>query len=213
VTTVSGNGTGVVTLIGSTANLNPALASLVYRGSLNYSGADTLQITANDGSLSASPDSVAINVVSAAQQAADLQAQVSALQTAGVLNQGRANSLIVKLNLRGNSGDVGKVQAFLNEVAGYLSVPIGSGNGVAAAFTRTTVGWIPNQSAARQERTRVDHLDRAASVLGPLGRLSPTSSFSFFSKRKKRPSKLSQKSAMRSTCACSCCRHARADSG
>jgi hypothetical protein len=46
---------------------------------------------------------------------------VSALQTAGVLNQGRATSLIVKLNLRGNSGDVGKVQAFLNEVAGYLN--------------------------------------------------------------------------------------------
>jgi hypothetical protein len=32
---VSGNGTAVVRLIGSTVNLNTALVSLIYRGSLN----------------------------------------------------------------------------------------------------------------------------------------------------------------------------------
>jgi large repetitive protein len=71
--TVTGNGSGSLTRSGGTANLNAALATLVYRGILNYSGSDSLRITARDGSLSASPDSVAINVVSAAQQAADLQ--------------------------------------------------------------------------------------------------------------------------------------------
>lgn len=50
-TTVRGNGTGAVTLIGSTANLNAALANLVYRRVLNYSGGDTLCLTVSDGSL------------------------------------------------------------------------------------------------------------------------------------------------------------------
>jgi len=38
-----------------------------------------------------------------------------------VLNQGQANSLIVKLNL---NSDIGKVQAFLNEVAADLKAGI-----------------------------------------------------------------------------------------
>jgi parallel beta-helix repeat protein len=123
-TTVSGNGSGSVTLIGTTANLNAALASLIYRGSHNYSGGDVLSLTATDSGVSATPASVALTVVSITQQATALQAQVSALQSAGVLNQGQANSLIVKLNLQGNDGDVGKVQAFLNEVAADLNASI-----------------------------------------------------------------------------------------
>ena len=55
--------------------------------------------------MSATQASVAITVESIAQEAAKLQAQVRALQTAGMLNQGRAQSLIVKLNLQGNHGD------------------------------------------------------------------------------------------------------------
>ena len=114
--TVGGNGTGSVTLTGTTANLNAALATLVYRGVLNYSGGDTLNITATDGAVSATPASVAITVVSAAQQAANLQAQVSALQTAGVLNSGMATLLKTTLNLQGNVGDIVRVTAFLVEV-------------------------------------------------------------------------------------------------
>src|SRR5262249_50894466 len=109
--------------IGSGADLTAALASLLYRGGLNYSGPDTLEIKVSDGSLSASGKE-ALTVKSAARQAADLQARVSALQTAGVLNQGQANSLIVKLNLKGNNGDVGKVQAFLNEAGAYLNAGV-----------------------------------------------------------------------------------------
>jgi hypothetical protein len=117
--TVAGNGSGSVTLSGDIADLNSALAGLTYRGNLNYSGGDLLSIMVTDGSLNSSA-TVAINVVSAAQQAGDLQAQVSALETAGVLNYARANSLIVKLNLNGNNGDNGKMQAFLNEVQADL---------------------------------------------------------------------------------------------
>src|SRR5262249_44243941 len=91
--TVSGNGTGAVTLSGGAAALNAALAGLAYRGGLNYSGTDTLSIGVSDGGLSTSA-SVAISVKSALQQAADLQAQVRALQAAGALNGPQANGLL-----------------------------------------------------------------------------------------------------------------------
>jgi hypothetical protein len=113
--TVTGNGSGTVSLTGSTADLNAALTALAYRGGLNFSGADTLSLTLSVGGIS-SQASVAITVVSIAQQAANLCGQVDSLYAAGVLNQGQANSLCHKLDLQGNHGDIGKVQAFLNEV-------------------------------------------------------------------------------------------------
>jgi hypothetical protein len=116
---VTGNGPGSVTLAGSADQLNATLNSLVYLPNHDYSGADALSITVSDGSLKTS-GSVAITVKSIAQLAADLQAKVAALQAAGVLNQGQANSLIVKLNLQGNSGDADKVQAFLQEAYDLL---------------------------------------------------------------------------------------------
>jgi parallel beta-helix repeat protein len=123
-TTVTGNGSGAVTLTGTAAALNAALGSLVYRAGRNYSGGDVLSLTATDSGVNATPASVALTVESIAQQAADLQDRVSALQAAGVLNKGQANSLSVKLNLQGNDGDVGKVQAFLNEVAADVQAGI-----------------------------------------------------------------------------------------
>jgi hypothetical protein len=116
---VTGSGSGSVSLSGSIANLNAALAGLLYRGTLNYSGTDTLSITASDGSLSTN-GSVAITIKSAVQQAADLQAQVNALHTAGVLNKGQTNTLIGDLTLNGNHGDIGKVQQFLLDVSRFL---------------------------------------------------------------------------------------------
>src|SRR5262249_34656263 len=121
--TVTGNGGGSVSLTGSTADLNAALATLVFRGDLHFSGADTLSLKAIVGSISAQAN-VALTVVSIAQQTTDLRAQVKALRDAGVLNQGQANSLIVKLNRQGNRGDIGKMHAFLNEVQAFLRAGI-----------------------------------------------------------------------------------------
>jgi type VI protein secretion system component Hcp len=123
--TITGNGTATVSLSGSLATLNAALAGLVYQGSLNYSGTDVLTITASDGKLSTKA-SVVLTIKSAAQQATDLQAKVAALQTATprVLNGGQANALIVSLNLKGNNGDVGKVQSFLEKVRDLLRTGI-----------------------------------------------------------------------------------------
>ena len=46
---VSNNGTGTVTIIGTAAQINAALATLSYRGNLNFNGADTLTVTTSDG--------------------------------------------------------------------------------------------------------------------------------------------------------------------
>jgi hypothetical protein len=116
---VSGNGSNSVTLSGSAADLNTVLGSLVYRGNLNYSGADTLSVTASDGSLSKS-DSVAVTVKSAAEQAAFLWDAVADLRADGVLSGGNANALTVKLNLKGDAGDADKVRSFLTQVRDFL---------------------------------------------------------------------------------------------
>jgi hypothetical protein len=62
-----------------------------------------LSLTASVGSIS-SQAGVVITIVLIAQQAASLQARVRALHSAGVLNAGLANSLIVRLNLQFRSG-------------------------------------------------------------------------------------------------------------
>lgn len=121
--TVSGNGTTAVSLCGSQADLNAALGGLLYRGDHNYSGPDVLTVTASDG-LETSSATVAIRVKSLAELAADMQAQVEGLRAAGVLNEGQANSLVVKLDLEDNEGDIGRVQAFLNEVDALLRASI-----------------------------------------------------------------------------------------
>jgi hypothetical protein len=120
---VTGNGSGSVSLSGNVDALNAALASLSYLPTLNYAGLDTLSISASDSSFSSSA-SVATTVKSAAQQANDLQALVGDLRADGELNNGQANSLTAKLRLQGDSGDIGKVKAFLNEVDALLKAGI-----------------------------------------------------------------------------------------
>jgi hypothetical protein len=118
--TVTGNGTGSLKLVGTTANLNAALASLVYRGNLNYFGNDTLSVTLTNNGISFNA-SVAINVMSITQQDANLKTQVQALQTAHVLTASQAGILLADLSLQGNSGDVGKISSFINDVNGYVN--------------------------------------------------------------------------------------------
>ena len=56
------NGTGTLTLSGSQVDLNATLATLVYQGSLNYTGADTLTVTSTDSNAVTDVDTVAITV-------------------------------------------------------------------------------------------------------------------------------------------------------
>ena len=59
--TIGGNGTAAVTLSGSAAQINAALAGLSYTGNLNFNGSDTLTVTTGDGTAQ-DIDTVAITV-------------------------------------------------------------------------------------------------------------------------------------------------------
>ena len=52
--TVSGNGTGLITLAGTPAQINAALATLSYTPTADYNGSATFQISTTDGALAAS---------------------------------------------------------------------------------------------------------------------------------------------------------------
>jgi hypothetical protein len=99
------------------------LSKLAFVPNLNFRGAVTFQFNASDGLLfAANPATITLNILSAQQQGADLNAQVDGLVAAGVLNQGQGNAL--QLNLKDNHGDAGKVQAFLNKVRAFLDADI-----------------------------------------------------------------------------------------
>jgi hypothetical protein len=76
--------------------------------------------TANYNSATAT---VYINVLTAPQQASTLIQEVNAL-TPKFLNAGQDNALVVKLALKGNSGDIGKVDAFIAQVNSFLSTGV-----------------------------------------------------------------------------------------
>ena len=58
------NGTGALTLSGTQAQINAALATLSYQGSANFTGADTLTVVSTDTGALSDNDTVSINVVS-----------------------------------------------------------------------------------------------------------------------------------------------------
>ncbi|MCS6303151.1 MAG: cadherin domain-containing protein, partial [Nitrospira sp.] len=66
------NGTNILTLSGSQADLNATLASLVYQGSLNYTGADTLTVISTDSNAMTDVDTVAITVTAVNDAPTDL---------------------------------------------------------------------------------------------------------------------------------------------
>ena len=59
---VSNNDTGSVTITGTLAEINTALAGLSYTGNLNFNGADTLTVTTDDGTAPPDIDTIAITV-------------------------------------------------------------------------------------------------------------------------------------------------------
>ena len=58
---VTGNGTASVTIAGTAAQINAALAGLAYTGNLDFNGADTLTVATNDGTAT-DTDTIAITV-------------------------------------------------------------------------------------------------------------------------------------------------------
>ena len=59
---VTGNGTAIVTIAGTAAQINTALAGLAYVGNPDFNGADTLTVTTRDGAAATDTDTIAITV-------------------------------------------------------------------------------------------------------------------------------------------------------
>jgi VCBS repeat-containing protein len=57
------NGTNSLTLSGSQADINATLATLLYQGTLNYTGIDTLTVTSTDANSGTDVDTVALTVM------------------------------------------------------------------------------------------------------------------------------------------------------
>ena len=58
---IGGNGTGTVTIAGTAAEINAALAGLTYQGNLNFNGSDALTVATSDGTAT-DTNAVAITV-------------------------------------------------------------------------------------------------------------------------------------------------------
>ena len=95
------------------------LGGLAFVPARNFSGVVSFRYTASDGALlAAAPATITLDVRSARQQAATLNQIIQGLVLDGTLNGGQGNALTI--GLKGNGGDAGRVQAFLNRLAAYL---------------------------------------------------------------------------------------------
>ena len=81
------NGTATLTLSGTQAQINAALASLSYQGTLNYNGPETLTVTSTDSTAGTDVDTVAITVT------AVNDAPVNTVPGAQVVNEDTALAL------------------------------------------------------------------------------------------------------------------------
>ena len=102
---VAGNGTASVTITGTAAQINAALAGLTYTGNPNFNGADTLTVATRDGS-AIDTDTIAItvnpvndapvnNVPGAQSVAEDATLQIAGVSVADVDNGALSTTLSV----------------------------------------------------------------------------------------------------------------------
>ena len=84
------NGSATLTLNGTVAQVNAALASLGYLGAPNYNGGDTLTMTATDPSAASDTDTVAINLA-AVNDAPTIGANTFTINDGGTLVLGSGN--------------------------------------------------------------------------------------------------------------------------
>ncbi len=122
--TLSGNNTSSLTLSGTVAQINAVLQGLIYRGSLNFNGNDTLTIVTNDngntgtGGAKSDTDTVAITVSPINDAPAIVVPSARTVQEDTTLTFSTANS---------NAITVSDVDAL--EGTGLLTVTVGVTNG------------------------------------------------------------------------------------
>jgi hypothetical protein len=106
------NGSTTLTLSGTQADINATLASLVYQGSLNYTGADTLTVTSTDSNAMTDVDTVALTVTAQNDAPTDLTL------SANTVAENAANGTVVG-TVAGTDVDAGDTKAYsLTDTAG-----------------------------------------------------------------------------------------------
>jgi hypothetical protein len=115
---ISGNGTASVVLSGSAAQINAVLGGGV--SYLGGTGSRTLSVATSDAGITVTK-SVAINILSVQQQAANLTAAVCQLKDDGTLTKGDTNPLLNFLKLKGNNGDASRIQSFIQGINDLVS--------------------------------------------------------------------------------------------
>jgi VCBS repeat-containing protein len=124
-TNISGNGTATVTLSGTLAQINATLAAadgVTYLGVTDFSGLDTLTMTTTDTYGLSDTDSIAIDVLSAQQQAEVVTAMVTDLADTGILSTGEASSLTSKLPPASSTptAAVHRLESFVKSVDAFV---------------------------------------------------------------------------------------------
>jgi len=120
--TSGSNGTNILTLSGSQADLNATLASLVYQGSLNYTGADTLTVTSTDSNAVTDVDMVAITVTAVNDAPTDLSL------SANTVAENAANGTVVG-TVMGTDPDAGdtKTYSLIDSAGGRFAINSSTG--------------------------------------------------------------------------------------
>ncbi|MGE3313949.1 MAG: Ig-like domain-containing protein [Planctomycetaceae bacterium] len=128
VQSISGNGTGAVTIRGTQAGINAAFGRGVqYLGATGFFGIDAMTVLVNDlgnggagGNLSATASiNLRINEVIEGDALTDLQNEVKSLVSSGSLSAKLGNSLLKRLDLKGDRTDAIKLGAFILETQLY----------------------------------------------------------------------------------------------
>src|SRR6185312_14246326 len=117
------NSSSTLTLSGTQAQINAALASLSYQGNLNFNGADTLTVLSTDGNAVTDSDSVAITVSSVND------APVNAVPGAQTVNEDTALS-ISGVSVNDVDGNLSTTR--LTVASGTVSVSLAGGATISA---------------------------------------------------------------------------------
>ncbi|WP_306224535.1 Ig-like domain-containing protein [Bosea beijingensis] len=150
---IGGNGTGTVTISGTAAQINAALAGLTYTPVADFNGSASIAITTSDGALSAS-GSLAVSVSAVADAVndsvstnEDTAATFNPLANDGFSNPGRAITAIngVAITVNGSVAvSNGSVQ--LNADGTLIFTPAANYNG-AVSFTYTVASGGTTETA------------------------------------------------------------------
>ena len=114
------NGTTTLTLSGTQAQINAALGTLAYQGTLHYSGPDTLTMTSTDSTAVTDVDTIAITVTAVNDAPVNTvpASQVTNLNTTLVLSAGNSNQVSVD----DVDAGAGSLRVTLNATQGLVSL-------------------------------------------------------------------------------------------